>query len=94
LVKKGVLAAQMDGDRNLYRPKVDQSQCVHRESRSFLTKVFDGDAGEMLLHFIEHEDITTEQIKQLKALLNAKQPKQREKPRSPSSLGSHTLSMA
>ncbi len=81
LVKKGVLAAQMDGDRNLYRPKVDQSQCVHRESRSFLTKVFDGDAGEMLLHFIEHEDITTEQIKQLKALLNAKQPKQREKPR-------------
>lgn len=81
LVKKGVLAAQMEGERNIYRPKIEQSQCVRRESHSFLNKVFDGDAGEMLLHFIEHEEISLDQIKQLKTLLNAKRLKQEKEPR-------------
>jgi BlaI family penicillinase repressor len=75
LVKKGVLDAQRDGDRNIYRPKIAQSQCVRRESQSFLEKVFDGDAGEMLVHFLKHENISPQQIKQLKTLLNAKQQK-------------------
>jgi Penicillinase repressor len=65
----------------IYRPRIEQSQCVRRESRSFLNKVFEGDAGEMLLHFIEHEDISPEQIKQLKTLLHAKQLKQEKEPR-------------
>jgi BlaI family penicillinase repressor len=46
---------------------------MRQESRSFLNKVFRGDAGQMLVHFLENEKITPEQIKQLKALLNAKQ---------------------
>src|SRR5271155_2335657 len=58
LVKKGVLGAEMDGGRNIYRPRIEQSQCVRGESRSFLKKVFDGDAGEMLVHFIKHEEIS------------------------------------
>ena len=73
LVKKGVLDAKMDEGRNIYRAKVAQSQCVRQESRSFLTKVFNGDAGEMLVHFVQHEEMTPEQIKKLKSLLNAKQ---------------------
>jgi BlaI family penicillinase repressor len=73
LVKKGVLRAEMRGGRNIYRAKVAQSQCVRHESQSFLQKVFDGDAGEMLVHFVRHEQIPPEQIRQLKALLDAKQ---------------------
>ena len=34
--------------RNIYRAKVAESQCVRQESRSFLKKVFQGDAGRML----------------------------------------------
>lgn len=71
LVEKGAIEARRRGERNIYRAKVRQSQCAHRESRSFLEKVFDGDAGRMLTHFLEHEKITPEQIKQLRALLNA-----------------------
>jgi BlaI family penicillinase repressor len=73
LVEKGALRAEMVDGRNIYRVKVAQSQCVRRESRSFLERVFEGDAGRMLVHFAQNEKITPEQIKQLKALLNAKQ---------------------
>jgi BlaI family transcriptional regulator, penicillinase repressor len=77
LVKKGVLTAELDGGRNIYRSRLGQSQCLRGESRSFLKKFFDGDAGEMLVYFIKHEDISADQIKQLKALLNTKQTKKK-----------------
>jgi BlaI family penicillinase repressor len=77
LVKKGVLTAELDGGRNIYRSRLEQSQCLRGESRSFLKKVFDGDAGEMLVHFIKNEDISADQIKQLKALLITKQIKKK-----------------
>jgi BlaI family penicillinase repressor len=73
LVTKGALRADLVEGRNIYRAKVAQSQCLRQESRSFLKKVFNGDAGEMLVHFVQNEKMTPEQIKQLKALLNAKQ---------------------
>jgi BlaI family transcriptional regulator, penicillinase repressor len=73
LVKKGALRAEMVEGRNIYRARVAQPQCVRQESRSFLNKVFNGDASRMLVHFVQHEKMTPEQIKQLKALLNAKQ---------------------
>jgi BlaI family penicillinase repressor len=73
LVKKGALRAEMVDGRNIYRAKVAQSQCVRQESRSFLNRVFEGDAGRMLVHFVQNEKITPDQIKELKALLNAKQ---------------------
>jgi BlaI family transcriptional regulator, penicillinase repressor len=73
LVEKGALRAELVDGRNIYRPRVAQSQCVRRESRSFLNKVFDGDAGRMLVHFVENEKMTPEQIKELKALLAAKE---------------------
>jgi BlaI family penicillinase repressor len=72
-VEKGALRAELVDGRNIYRPRVAQSQCVRRESRSFLNKVFDGDAGRMLVHFVENEKMTPEQIKELKALLAAKE---------------------
>ena len=45
LVDKGVPAAQADGNRYLYRPLVSRGKCVREESRSFLQRVFDGDAA-------------------------------------------------
>lgn len=76
LVAKGALTAELDGDRNLYRARVALSQCVRRESRTFLKRVFGGDASALLAHFLQHEDIAPDELKQLKALLNAKKSKQ------------------
>ena len=73
LVDKGVLAAQADGNRYLYRPLVSRGKCVREESRSFLQRVFAGDAGDLLVHFVRGADIAPEQIKELKRLLDEKQ---------------------
>jgi BlaI family transcriptional regulator, penicillinase repressor len=74
LVDKGVLAAQADGNRYLYRPLVSRGKCVREESQSFLQRVFGGDAGDLLVHFVRGADIAPEQIEELKRLLDEKRP--------------------
>jgi BlaI family transcriptional regulator, penicillinase repressor len=72
LVDKGALAAIEEGNRYIYRPKVSQGRCVRQETRSFVEKVFDGDAAELLMHFVRNEAIPPEQIDELKRLLDEK----------------------
>jgi BlaI family penicillinase repressor len=80
LVKKGAVRAALVDGRNIYTAKVTQSQSVRLESRSFLNKVFEGDASQMLVHFVENEKMSAEQIKKLKALLDSKRGKPHEEP--------------
>ena len=72
LVDKGVLAAEAEGNRYVYRPLVSRSKCVRQESQSFLQRVFAGDAAELLVHFVRGADISPEQVEQLKRLLDEK----------------------
>ena len=72
LVEKGALEAADDGNRYLYRPLVSRQKCVRAEGRSFLKKVFAGDAAELLVHFAQDAHITPAQIDELKRLLDAK----------------------
>lgn len=72
LVEKGALTAEQDGNRHVYRPNVPQEQCVCEETRSFLDKVFDGDAAGLLIHFVQNEAISSDQIDQLRNLLDQK----------------------
>ena len=74
LVDKGVLAAEAEGNRYLYRPLVARSRCVRDESQSFLKKVFGGDAAELLVHFVRGAEIPPERIEELKRLLDDKLP--------------------
>ena len=50
LVEKGALAALNDGNRYIYRPLVSRQKCIRAEGRSFLKKVFTGNAAELLVH--------------------------------------------
>src|SRR5262249_50842874 len=75
LVDKGVLAAEPDGNRYLYRPLVSRSKCVRQEGQSFLKRVFGGDTAELLVHFVRGADISPEQIEELKRLLDEKRPR-------------------
>jgi BlaI family penicillinase repressor len=72
LAKKGAVRAALVDGRNIYTAKVTQSQTVRQESRSFVEKVFQGDASQMLAHFVQNEKMTAEQIKELRTLLNSK----------------------
>ncbi len=70
LVKKGVLRAEADGRRYLYSAAVTREQCVRQEGRSFLDRVFGGEAGAMLAHFARHAKLSPAEIKALKAILD------------------------
>ena len=73
LVEKGALVYEVEGKRFLYRAKVRREACVKHESRSFLSRVFGGAAGAMLVHFVNETPLTAEEITQLKKLLARKE---------------------
>lgn len=75
LTDKGVLVAEADGNRYVYRPRVSRSKCVREESRSFLQRVFGGNEAELLVHFVRDADISPEQIEELQRLLDEKRPR-------------------
>ncbi len=72
LVKKGALHHEADGKRYLYRAKVRRSDCVRRASRSFLDRVFGGQAAPALLHLVKTSSLSAQEVAQLRALLDAK----------------------
>lgn len=69
LVAKKAAGFSRRGKAYLYRPLVTEAECARAESRSFLARVFDGSLTPMVAHFIEEDELSPEQIAQLKALL-------------------------
>jgi BlaI family penicillinase repressor len=72
LVSKKALTYRKDGRTYLYRPLVDERQCVRAESRSFLERVYDGGLQSMLAAFLEDDELSSEQIDELKRMLDEK----------------------
>jgi BlaI family penicillinase repressor len=71
-VKKGALGFAKQGRAYLYYPKMAEADCVTEASRSFLDRVFGGSFQPMLAHFVEHNQLTGAEIRELKALLKKK----------------------
>jgi BlaI family penicillinase repressor len=78
LVEKGALAYDVDGSRYIYRAAVSRQRCVRQEGRSFLEKVFDGDVGALVAHFVADASLDPDQVEQLHRLLAQKRAR-REK---------------
>ncbi|MGA2865835.1 MAG: BlaI/MecI/CopY family transcriptional regulator [Verrucomicrobiota bacterium] len=72
LVRKGVLRAELEGKRYLFRPKFTKQECVQKESRSFQERVFGGEPAAMLIHLVKQTDFTPEEIKELQRVLKEK----------------------
>ncbi len=73
LVEKGALLFEREGRRFLYEPKLTRQQAVARESRSFLDRVFNGDASPMLSFFVKNTKLSAGEIAELKKLLKEKE---------------------
>src|SRR5688572_33466798 len=58
LVKKGALRFTEEANRYLYRPVFGREKYVADESKSFLQRVFGGEATPALVHFVETVDLT------------------------------------
>lgn len=72
LVKKEVLAFKVNGRSYYYYPLVKKEDCIKEESHSFLHRVFNGVAKDMVLNFIEDHNLTDEDIEDLKKVLEKK----------------------
>jgi BlaI family penicillinase repressor len=73
LVGKGAVDYRAEGKRYIYRARVTREACVRRESRSFLSRVFDGAAAPAVLHLLTHCDLkalSSEEVQQLRELLD------------------------
>jgi len=72
LLTKGAIGFKKNGRQYLYFPKVSQKICVQSESRSFLNRVFNGAAKPMLAAMIENDDLSPDDIEELKQILKKK----------------------
>jgi BlaI family transcriptional regulator, penicillinase repressor len=73
LVGKKALGFQKEGRAYLYRPLVTERECVSAASETFLERVFGGALQPMLAHFVERKKLSTEEIRELKKLLEEKE---------------------
>ena len=73
LVAKGALGFTRQGREYAYFPCVTKESCVQAESRSFLDRVFQGALTPMVATFIEKEQLSREDIQNLRRLLDAKE---------------------
>jgi BlaI family transcriptional regulator, penicillinase repressor len=72
LLRKGALAAGHDGKRIRYGAKIRRDDCIRRESRSFLDRVFGGEPGPMLIRLVKESKLSPGEIRELKRILKQK----------------------
>ena len=72
LVKKGALRYKEEGNRYLYRPVFPRQRYVEEASKSFLDRVFGGKATPMLVHFVEKGELSDDELRELRAILDRK----------------------
>ena len=70
LVRKGALRFREENNRYLYRPVFPRERYIEAESRSFLDRVFGCEATPALLHFVETVELSEEEIRELRELLD------------------------
>jgi len=69
LLTKGAIEAEKSGRRYLYRPRVDRLAYLSHESRGLLDRLFDGRIAPLVSHFSETNQLSPEDIAELKQLI-------------------------
>jgi BlaI family penicillinase repressor len=70
LVDKGALKIKETSEGRVFLPAVKREMCVKAESEDFLQRVFQGAAKPLLLHFAANAELTADEVKELKRLLD------------------------
>lgn len=72
LMKKGIVSYEKDGRRYLYEPLMAREAFVAEESEGFLNRVFKGDVNALLTNFVQHKQLSQQELNKLKELLDKK----------------------
>ena len=74
LIKKQALGYKSIGREYHYFPLISEEECVASHTRSFVERVFGGEAGAMVASFIKQQRLSEREIAELKAILEEKSP--------------------
>ncbi len=66
LKAKGYLSARKEGRAFVFTPRVDRDTAARKAVQQLLSKFFAGSPGELVLTFLREEDITPEELDELK----------------------------
>lgn len=69
LVKKGALTTKRQGKGYLYYPAISESDCQFAESKSFLSRVYDGSLSQMVKGFVKSGNLSEDELRELKKLI-------------------------
>lgn len=66
LREKGYLNCRKDGRAHIFTPRVDREAAARKAVRQLLTKFFAGSPSELVLTFLKEEELTPEELEELK----------------------------
>ncbi|GAE94696.1 beta-lactamase repressor BlaI [Gracilibacillus boraciitolerans JCM 21714] len=75
LTKKEVIGVHKDQRVYTFYPLFSQNECQRAKTKSFVKRFYDGTLKSMLVQFIQEEDLSEEDIKELRSILDNKQEK-------------------
>jgi BlaI family transcriptional regulator, penicillinase repressor len=75
LVKKNVVGVNKEQRFYTFFPLYSQDECQHAEAESFVKRIYGGALKSMLVHFIEEDSLSEEDIQELRSMLDPKQKK-------------------
>lgn len=76
LVRKKALQAKKDGRVYVYQSLIEQYEYVEKKSKMFLKQFFDGTLNEMVLNFIENDQLSEKEISELRKILTERDTKE------------------
>ena len=76
LVNKGALTYEKEGRIFVYTPLVQEEEYINEQSTSFLNRFFSGNVTSMLSSFLDHDQLSTSEINELRSLLSEKAQKE------------------
>ena len=71
LVAKGAVKVSLVDGQYLYSAAVSRKSCVRAAASTFSQRFFSGNVASLLTHFVEHEPLSTEEVDDLRAKLDA-----------------------
>lgn len=72
LLNKEVIGFRKNGKEYFYYPLISEEESIKEESQSFLKRVFNGSINDMILNLVKSEELTNEDINELRDILNEK----------------------
>ena len=72
LVEKKALGVNQEGRLYSYFPLVAEEECLRAETQSFLKRIYGGAMKPFLVNFLREEKLSSEDIKELKNILDEK----------------------